>query len=56
MFVSILNRLKLIQFRKTWRKYNSHNTTIAANQFDVGAVCVGKKYLWSNPCIKLGKR
>ena len=42
MFVSILNRLKLIQFRKTWRKYNSHNTTIAANQFDVGAVCVGK--------------
>lgn len=55
MFVSILNRLKLIQFRKTWRKYNSHNTTIAANQFDAGSVRVGKNTYGAIRVLNWGK-
>ena len=30
-------------FRKKWRQKNSHNTTIAANQFEIDVVDVGKE-------------
>lgn len=41
MFSKIQNFVRLYLFRKAWRKKNAHNTTIAANMFDLDAVTVG---------------
>lgn len=40
--LSIFSRIKMHNFKKKWRKSNSHNTTFVANQFDVDAVMVGR--------------
>lgn len=39
---SLLGHLKVVSFRKKWRKSNLHNKTIAYNMFDPASVKVGK--------------
>ena len=38
----IKDKIRLFFFRKKWRKKNSHNTTIALNEFFADSVTVGK--------------
>ena len=38
----IKDKIRLYFFRKKWRKKNSHNTTIALNEFFADSVTVGK--------------
>lgn len=38
----MMNIFSLMRFRRTWRKKNLHNTTIAANHFNINLVSVGK--------------
>ncbi|MBQ8424510.1 MAG: CatB-related O-acetyltransferase [Clostridia bacterium] len=37
----LINKLKIYQFRKKWRKINKHNFTIAKIKFDTSIVSVG---------------
>lgn len=55
MFTSIMDRVRLLQFRRKWRKLNSDNTTIAANQFDIDTVSVGKKTYGAIRVLNWGK-
>lgn len=43
MISGLIDRLCLLAFRRKWRKQNAHNTTIAANKFDLNSVSVGKE-------------
>lgn len=43
MISELIDKLYLLAFRRKWRKQNVHNTTIAANKFDLNSVSVGKE-------------
>ena len=43
MFSGVFGKIDLYFFRRKWRKANGHNTTIAANIFDLDSVSVGKE-------------
>lgn len=43
MFGKIKEYIDIYLFRKKWREKNSHNTTIAANQFNMDVVEVGRE-------------
>lgn len=55
MFANIVSKLKLFAFRKKWRKKNNHNTTIAANMFDIDSVSVGNQTYGAIRVLNWGK-
>lgn len=56
MFSKIQSFFRLYLFRRAWRRKNSHNTTIAANTFDLDAVTVGKHSYGAIRVLNWGKK
>lgn len=57
--MSLISKIKekknLYDFRKKWRKKNSNNTTIAANEFNIDSVEVGKHSYGAIRVLNWGK-
>lgn len=56
MIKKIFSRVKLINFKRKWRRENAHNGTYATNLFDASCVSVGKNTYGPLKVLNWGKK